>query len=161
MKIINSTFHLDKLEFKWIENGTKIQVVEDYKFEITVLNDTGQRTYYFNVPKGFISDGGSIPNSLYIIPGMHYLLGPRFGGNTLAGFIAHDFLYAINFKERLFCDLVMNWIHRNKSHVGWWRASAIYRGVRMGGGVAWEHHKRALAKYGYKKLIMHPKDIEV
>ena len=88
------------------------------------------------VPKGFICDGASIPRLLWMIR-------PPDGIHRAAA-VAHDWLYAnkgFGVFTRKKCDLVFLDLLK-AAGVSWLSRKLMYRGVRLGGWVAWSKPKR-------------------
>ena len=95
----------------------------------------------FRVPRGFVTDGASIPRPFWT------LIGHPFREYTFAASI-HDMLYAIGDCTRKEADVVF---HRamGDEGVARWKRDLMYRAVRMGGAHAWE---QARARYACVKL---------
>ena len=95
------------------------------------------------VPRGFISDGNSVPWFFRRII-------PTYGRNTLAG-IVHDWLYAEPFIyglagqtikiDRKFADRVRLDICV-KCSVPWYQRILSYLGLRIGGWFSWRRHRK-------------------
>lgn len=86
------------------------------------------------VPVGFDTDLGSIPR---VFQGLI----PK-DGLAIFAYILHDYLYKTGLFTRSQCDLILeeamkclgvNWVHRK----------AVLNGLRVGGWVAWNKHRKA------------------
>jgi hypothetical protein len=124
---METTFNIESLDFTFLDDGRSIRINTEYYF----LLDGKQMC----IPAGWVSDGASIPRFLWCS------LGSPFVGKHRAGCILHDFLYWSNYQDRKFSDVCMYDMMRADG-TAWVRASLIYRGVRMGGWVAWNNHKK-------------------
>jgi len=85
------------------------------------------------VPTGFITDYGSIPKIL------HNVLSPT--GKPTYGFVIHDYLY----KEGMFSKNVSDDILDESMiilGVGWFKRKTIMAGLKVGGFVAWNKHRK-------------------
>ena len=100
--------------------------------------------YEFDVPKGFVSDGASIPRFLW------WLFTP-FSPDTIDAAIPHDFVYrnqswwarmGYNKKD---ADIMMNLIMIERKVSGWKRRW-IYAGLRTFGWIGWNENKRKSKK---------------
>ena len=87
------------------------------------------RIHDVEIPKNFISDGGSVP------VGLHWVAKPF--GFGLKAFLVHDYRYATQEISRKEADLEML---RNLKTDGfaWWRRRLIYRPVRLFGRNHWK-----------------------
>ena len=90
------------------------------------------------VPEGFATDFASVPRLLWRIAG------PLDG---LEAAVFHDWLYATGRVLRKPADRMYYEVMRAKQihPLPAWRARAMYRGVRLGGWVAWRKHRKAQA----------------
>lgn len=75
-------------------------------FKGRLLDDIHFNKYGFKgkVPKGYITDGASIPKFLWLLP-KKWKIEP-FALNTLRGAVIHDFLYNKKRIKRFWCDLI-------------------------------------------------------
>ncbi len=89
----------------------------------------------------FIWDGASIPRALWSLIGSPYH--PKFQAASLV----HDYLYKYQLCSRKEADKVFYWILRANG-VSKDQAKQMYLGVRAGGFIAWNRHKRALKNEG-------------
>lgn len=87
-------------------------------------------------PAGRITDGESCPVWLPIINSM-------FGNLTNEGAVIHDELYTTQKYSREVCDKVLvEAIRTMPEPPSEWRIMGIYYGLRIGGWLAWNQHKR-------------------
>jgi len=129
----------------WLLGVRTWEIIEDFKFR---LNGTS-----YVIPKGFIFDGASVPKFLAT------WLSPT--GVLLVGGLVHDYIYKyqalvldtpklqvrmFNQKnaDKLFRDIN---IEQNGFHFMNYLA---YWGLRLGGWVAWNSHRKRSAKVGEK-----------
>jgi hypothetical protein len=85
------------------------------------------------VPKGFKSDGCSVPRFLWST------ISPQIDPRTLAGAILHDYIYrnAYNLSwtrkeaDKAFYDIIRS------DGLSWWKAQKAYWGVRLFGASSW------------------------
>lgn len=118
-----------------LDNGN-IQLAQDWK----VLYNG----WVFTVPRGFVSDGNSVPKLL------RWLV-PQYGANTIAG-IAHDWLYhtgtiinlvraePIKITQRQ-ADIIRLDLCR-WCQVHWFQRLCSYLGLRIGGWWRWNQARR-------------------
>lgn len=88
------------------------------------------------VPRGFTTDGGSIPRVAWPLVGHPWDDGGK-------AYVLHDYCYAsrpfgVDRKraDEILCEAL------EVLGFGWLRRSLIYRAVRLFGGAAWERHRR-------------------
>ena len=112
-----------ELEIEYIGNR-KWKVLKDFKFAIDKTNEV------ITIPKGFISDLASVPNSLRsIFPRSPKLILPS---------VVHDYLYSIGYEKRKICDSIFKetmlivGIVKNKAKI-------FYSAVRVFGA---KHYKK-------------------
>ena len=91
------------------------------------------------VPKGFHSDGASVPAILWPI------IGPPIGSPHLIPAIIHDYLCskARTYPQRVMSDAIffhMLWVYE----VPYWKRCAMYLGVRWFGRFIWAAKKNAV-----------------
>lgn len=85
------------------------------------------------VPQGFVTDLASVPRMLWpLVPPM---------GKFNQAAVLHDYLYSIGCKTRKACDDVFLEAMAVLG-VRWSQRWTIYSGVRIGGWVAWNNHRR-------------------
>ena len=87
----------------------------------------------FAVSKGLSTDLGSIPKALQP-------LFPKDGKATLA-YILHDWLYKTGKLTRSQSDDMLEEA-MERLGVGWWTRKAVREGLRVGGWVAWNKHRK-------------------
>lgn len=91
---------------------------------------------YGEVPKGFVTDGASVPRFLW------WLLGAPFEADTIDGSVNHDFDYRTGARPRNVADA--NFFGRLLLHgVGVCRAFAYWLGVRC---VGWKYYNKKKRK---------------
>jgi len=101
-------------------------VVESLDAKITVL-------------PGFVWDGASVPRFFW------RLVGAPMNGKYVPAALLHDVLYAAEMFPREKCDAVFLEFMAQLG-VAWWRRTAMYLAVRLGGGAVWaEHTSRSVA----------------
>ena len=88
----------------------------------------------FVITKGFWTDFGSVPKIFWNI------ISP-WDRQCLVAFITHDYLYFKGNVTREEADDILYELIRAYGG-GWFKAQAIYRGVRAGGWVAWNEHRK-------------------
>ena len=103
--------------YDYVEKSTKFSTLESV--EVEYLGTT------FDIPRGFVSDGCSIPRGLwnYVEP---------FDGRYLKIFTAHDWFYSTGQLSRLDADKFMYEGLRQQG-MSWTKANSIYYAVRMFG----------------------------
>lgn len=92
-------------------------------------------TRRFTAPRGWRTDGASIPRALWRV------LGHPFAGDVIAAALAHDVLYATHYTtraeaDRLFYDRLL------ANGVGRVKAWSLYAGVRAGGWATWNSERQ-------------------
>ena len=87
------------------------------------------------IPKGFVSDGGSVPRILWTF------IDPW--GPASKAFWLHDWLYHTQDRTRLVSDAILLEAMEVLG-VNWLKRELIYNGVRIGGWVAWNEHTKEL-----------------
>lgn len=90
----------------------------------------------FEVPVGFLSDGCSLPRFLW------RALGHPFDMLYLREALLHDYLYRTQTVTRAQADKLLYDLLKDK--LCWVRRQAIYRGLRLGGWVAWNNNNKKL-----------------
>ena len=85
------------------------------------------------VPEGFSTDLGSIPQVLQSIF-------PK-DGQAMFAYILHDYLYLDGLYSQSVCDDILEEAMKTLG-VTWWRCKAIRNGLRVGGFVAYNKHRR-------------------
>jgi len=103
-------------------------ILEDYSYT-TPENET------YTVPKGFITDGASIPSIAWPIVGS-----PFTGRYTMAAGI-HDVFYVTHEVNRKKADKIFL-LGMKDLGVSWWRRKLMGRCVRLFGGFLWNRRKK-------------------
>jgi len=85
------------------------------------------------VPKGFVSDGASVPRIFWSII-------PRDGVYTPAA-VMHDWLYKAGVMSKKDADIIFYKIMR-ECEVPLWKRRAMYCAVKWFGGWAWRKHRK-------------------
>lgn len=114
-----------------LPDGVYEILLEDFTFE--------SQGHAFTVPRGFVTDYASIPRFF------HRILPQRGRYNPAA--VAHDFLYWSGVLSKDDADEVLYDLSERLG-VGWFDRHAIYRGVRIGGWVAWNKYRKAERRGG-------------
>ena len=109
--------------------GEKIQLNETLNVRVWINDGI---SFVVEVPKGFVSDGASIPRALWPI------LGPPIGARHLKPSIVHDLLcvQARTYQERLLGDAVFFKL-LTEAGVPAWKRTVMYCGVRAFARVSW------------------------
>jgi hypothetical protein len=114
----------------------KLVVLMDNKFRLTspfLVSIDSKET--IKVPEGFETDLASVPR----LPIVYLAVGNT--GHKAA--VLHDWLYATNYFNRAKCDLLFYHALR-ESGIGYLNAQAMYLGVRVGGGKAYDFYTKKL-----------------
>ena len=88
------------------------------------------------IPKGSISDFGSIP---WFIP--NWVANPQ--GKSKRSYWMHDHLYRTQLFTQLVSDALLN-EGMIVDGVNWFQRFTVYRGLRLGGFVAWNEYAKKL-----------------
>ncbi len=87
------------------------------------------------IPAGFVTDGGSVPRPLWGI------VSPW--GTASKAYVLHDFLYHQQTRSRFVCDaILLEALEVLK--VNFFQRFLVYRGVRLGGWVAYGKHRKRI-----------------
>lgn len=92
------------------------------------------------VPKGFVTDFGSIPKAFQLF------VNPQ--GKSKTGFVLHDFMYQTQERSQLVSDAILNEAMESAG-VSWLQRFMVYRGLRLGGWLTWNKY----AKINKKKKV--------
>lgn len=111
------------------DDGVHRTLLEDITYHVGSLQSTDKIV----IPAGFVTDGGSVPRPLWGI------VSPW--GKASKPYILHDWLYNTQERTRLVSDAILLEAMEVVG-VNWFQRFLIYRGVRLGGWVAWNGHKR-------------------
>ena len=87
------------------------------------------------IPKGFITDFGSIP------PPFNLVVNPQ--GKAKPWFVLHDYLYQTQERSQLVVDAMLN-EGMTSSEINMFQRFCVYRGLRLGGFITWNKYKRGL-----------------
>lgn len=120
-----------KLILEPLDDGRRWKLVEPFVYEIGKLGSGNK----IEVPAGFITDFASVPRGLWNIF-------PPWGVYGKAA-ILHDWLYQEQKRTRAESDKIF--LEAMKAlGVSFLKRRLIYRGVRLGGWLAWRSHKKQL-----------------
>lgn len=111
------------------EDGCIWTVNEPMDYEVGSVG-SGEK---ITVPKGQTTDFGSVPQALW------WIISPI--GRATRAFVLHDYLYTVQKYSRIKSDQILLEA-MGVLRVPWLRRHAIYRGVRLGGWMAWAQHKK-------------------
>lgn len=126
----------------------RVNVLDNGNLELVRDWTVRYNGWLFTVPKGFLSDGNSVPR-------LFQWLVPKFGRNTIAG-IAHDWLYHKGKVYKIVDDgLAVQEIRITQRQADivrsdlcqwcgvWWiQRIASYIGLRIGGWYGWRQARR-------------------
>jgi len=101
---------------------------------LSALAVTTEAAGRVSVPKGFRTDGASIPRPLWPIIG--HPMDPEY----YPAAVVHDYLYCQQRMTRRQADCVFREL-LERLGVAAWRCWAMYVGVRLGGWVGWQRKK--------------------
>lgn len=117
------------LRYEVMDDGLHWKILEEFDYERGKLGSGD----IIRVPAGFVTDGASVPRIFWNIF-------PPVGKYGKAA-VLHDFLYWEQAYTRLEADnLLLEAM--DALGVDWLTQLLIFRGVRLGGWVAWNQHKR-------------------
>ena len=102
----------------------RVRLLSDFNYTLYV----GQEEYHFHIPKGFVTDGASVPKIFWGFP---FYFTP-FQGKVLPGAVCHDFMYSKKFQPRYLADWFLYKI-MGKYGVGMFKRLAYFVAVRLGG----------------------------
>lgn len=112
-----------------MDDGKSWKLVKPFDYE---LGEEGSGKK-IEVPTGFITDFASIPRPMWVIYPVWGLYGKAA--------VLHDFMYATGMPtKRAECDAIFLEA-MGVLKVPWIRRHIIYRGVRLGGWLAWKAHR--------------------
>ena len=111
------------------EDGVHRKLLEDIVYHVGKSESKDKIV----VPAGFVTDGGSVPRPLWGI------VSPW--GKASKPYILHDWLYHTQDRTRLVSDAVLLEAMEVVG-VNWFQRWLIYRGVRLGGWMAWNEHTK-------------------
>ena len=117
------------LDIRALDDGKTFQVVNPFRYRIGDVKSKNIIT----VPEGFKTDFASVPRILWNIL-------PPWGKYGKAA-VLHDYLYYSGMFERKECDKIFLEAMKELG-VGWIARKTIYSGVRIGGWIAWNKHRK-------------------
>lgn len=117
------------LDIRANDDGKTFTLLSPFTYEIGALG-SGR---IISVPAGFTTDFASVPQIFWNIL-------PPWGAYGKPA-VLHDWNYKHQEFSRYFCDAILA---ESMEAVGvpWWKRKLVYFGVRSGGWVAWNGHKR-------------------
>ena len=83
------------------------------------------------IPKGFVTDGASIPRIFW------FIVGGKYAPEVIGAATVHDYYYRTGIAERRTADDRFYNMLRDDG-VSWWRAGLMYRAVHWFGGLFYE-----------------------
>ena len=116
-------------------DGIKVVMRDDGRGNTVVVLLEAVAVGGVSVPKGFVSDGASLPRSAWRV------IGHPFSCRYLAEAVCHDWLYHTGKLGRAEAD---KWFYnaiRGKKRF-WLRSKLVYIAVRLFGHVAWNKHRK-------------------
>lgn len=122
---------LNPIRAEDLDDGYRRKLLEPVVYHVGGLKSNDQIV----VPAGFIWDGGSVPRLFW------NLVDPW--GAASKAYLLHDWLYSTQDRSRLVSDAILMEAMEVLG-VAFWKRKVIYRGVRLGGWVAWGQHKKQL-----------------
>jgi len=99
---------------------------------------------YIKVPKGFVTDGASIPRIAWTI------IGSPFTGRYRNAAVIHDYLYTVQTCSRWQADRIFYQAMRALK-VSPWRRSLMHLAVRSFGWIPWGNYKRKKGVHNGKR----------
>lgn len=97
-------------------------------------------TYYSNLKKCLILVPKNFPTDLGSIPVLLQNIFPK-DGKAMFGYILHDYLYKTGIFTRNECDAVLEEAMQSLGVVKW-RRKSVRVGLKVGGWVAWNKHRK-------------------
>lgn len=123
-----SSFTTD-LKLQPLDDGKTFKLLELFRYRIGGMDSLDIIT----IPEGFETDFASVPQILWSVI-------PPWGKYGKAA-VLHDYLYKSGIFERGRCDDIFLEA-MEVLDVSWIKRKIIYRGVRMGGWIAWNSHRK-------------------
>jgi len=125
------------------KQGLPLEFIYDEKRKETIALVIHELVYNVDgieyiVPKGFPSDGASIPRLCWRV------IGHPFDMKYLREAVLHDWMYNVQPVSRKEADDIFEQLLRTR--VSWLRRKLIYRAVRTFGWVAWNNNAKLLQK---------------
>lgn len=121
------------LDLRANDDGKTFRLLTEFDYEIGQLGSNR----IIRVPAGFVTDFASIPRAFWSIL-------PPWGKYGKAA-VLHDWNYTNQEFTRSFCDDIL-YESMEALGVSWLTRHTIWLGVRIGGWVAWNQHKREKEK---------------
>lgn len=128
---VESLFGLPMSPFMRGDGELVFILFDDIHFTGTLIGDV-------TVPKGFHSDGCTVPRAFWSI------IGHPIDIDYMKEAVLHDWLYYMQPCTRAMADNILYDEMRKSGRVGWFRRRLIYRGLRLGGWVAWNNHAKRI-----------------
>ena len=125
-----------KIGFKESDVNLSVPITGDIrtmKSELTYYTEL--KKCLILVPIGFGTDLGSIPLALQNVF-------PK-DGKAMYGYILHDYLYKMGMYSRSTSDDMLEEAMQSLG-VSWWRRKSVRLGLKLGGWVAWNKHRKGL-----------------
>ena len=97
-------------------------------------------TYYSNLKKCLIVVPKNFPTDLGSIPVLLQNIFPK-DGKAMFGYILHDYLYKTGIFTRNECDAILEEAMQSLGVVKW-RRKSVRVGLKVGGWVAWNKHRK-------------------
>jgi len=118
----------------WMPEGlTHGKLCEDFSFVVHYHGDLVARDY--EIKKGFVWDGNSIPRIAWSFTGTPWAM------DLLTAGLIHDWLYKTGIVSRKVADEIHYKVCR-KHGVGWYRAQKMHKALRVAGWRAWNKHRK-------------------
>ena len=116
----------------------QIEEYDDYRFmtlaALSYITRAGKVIY---VPRGFITDGASIPKAFWST------IGSPFTGKYKRAAMVHDWLYHTVSTTRIYADQIFLEIMKERG-VSLWKRLSMYRAVRTFAWIPWNRQKKKL-----------------
>ena len=123
-----------KLGFNETQIKLQVPISGDIRITLSELSYNSKITFEtLKVPTGFKTDLGSIPQ---ILQGIF----PK-DGKAMFAYILHDWLYYIGDYTQKQCDDILEEAMQTLGVV-FWRRKAIRNGLRVGGFIAYNNHRK-------------------
>lgn len=123
-----SSFTTD-LKLQPLDDGKTFRLLEPFRYRLGSLDSQNIIT----IPEGFETDFASVPQIFWNIL-------PPWGKYGKAA-VLHDYLYKSGMFDRSRCDEIF--LEAMEAlNVSWIKRKTIYAGVRMGGWIAWNNHRK-------------------
>jgi hypothetical protein len=123
----DSVIKLHPIRTEFADDSDTIKLLEGVSYIVPELDAK------IIIKPGFLTDGASIPRFFWRI------IGHPFAADILPAALLHDALYQTELFPRAFCDRVFR-DYLGQRGFSWWRRTAVWLGVRLGGGFVWRGH---------------------